>query len=123
MRQRIGPETASLLADFDARLFTDSEREAGALETWTGSVRRALPCDPALAAGLDFLAGFSVSAEEVEAPVHLLHGGQDPVCSLEAAVALSEALPRGSLRVVDGAGHAPHWTHPDEVHLWLRSAL
>lgn len=49
-------------------------------------------------------------------PVELLHGTADTVVPADIhALPLSELLPDGNLVLIDGAGHMPHHTHPDEV--------
>ena len=49
-------------------------------------------------------------------PVELLHGTADTVVPADIhALPLSALLPDGNLVLIDGAGHMPHHTHPEDV--------
>lgn len=49
-------------------------------------------------------------------PVEILHGTADTVVPADIhALPLSERLPAGNLVLIEGAGHMPHHTHPEEV--------
>lgn len=49
-------------------------------------------------------------------PVEILHGTADTVVPADIhALPLSGLLPAGNLVLIEGAGHMPHHTHPDEV--------
>lgn len=51
---------------------------------------------------------------DITAPALLIHGGEDPIVSLEAGRALHAALPGVTgMLVVPGAAHTPTLTHPD----------
>ncbi len=60
---------------------------------------------------------------EVRVPVIVLHGVRDPVLPKELGVALALGLPRGELRLVDGAGHGLPLTHGDHVRRAVRDLL
>lgn len=49
------------------------------------------------------------------APTLVIHGDADAVSSVDGSRRLVEALPRGELVVIEGAGHVPSATRPDEV--------
>lgn len=52
----------------------------------------------------------------LDIPVEILHGTADTVVPATIhALPLSRLLPNGNLVLIDGAGHMPHHTHPDEV--------
>lgn len=49
-------------------------------------------------------------------PVEVLHGTADSVVPADIhALPLSRLLPDGNLVLIDGAGHMPHHTHPEDV--------
>jgi pimeloyl-ACP methyl ester carboxylesterase len=53
-------------------------------------------------------------AEATEKPLCIVHGGLDPFVRLEYLRSLQcRALWQNRIFVFDGAGHAPHWSHPD----------
>jgi pimeloyl-ACP methyl ester carboxylesterase len=51
----------------------------------------------------------------VQAPVIVLRGSRDPICSQAWAEELVRRAPDGRLRVVPGAAHAVDWSHPRVV--------
>ena len=58
--------------------------------------------------------GFDCCARlaEIEAPVLVLHGEEDALCSLESARQLAQGLPRGRLVELAHVGHSPHVEAP-----------
>lgn len=49
-------------------------------------------------------------------PVEILHGTADDVVPARIhAIPLADLLPQGDLTLIEGAGHMPHHSHPDEV--------
>jgi pimeloyl-ACP methyl ester carboxylesterase len=48
----------------------------------------------------------------VEAPVTVIRGARDPICTRRWAEAIASAVPAGRLVPVPGAAHAVHWSHP-----------
>jgi pimeloyl-[acyl-carrier protein] methyl ester esterase len=125
MQRRLGDDAAGVLRSFDRQLFAPGELGGGAGDAWAREHGDRRPSAHALHAGLEFLLGFSLypGAEDVRAPVFLLHGEEDEICPHESAVELASALPRAALTSIARAGHAPFWTRPDEVHAWLRSVV
>jgi pimeloyl-ACP methyl ester carboxylesterase len=51
----------------------------------------------------------------VDVPTLVIHGDADAVSDVEGSERLVERLPRGELVVIEGAGHVPMVTRPDEV--------
>lgn len=52
----------------------------------------------------------------LDLPVEILHGTADTVVPATIhALPLSDLLPKGNLVLIDGAGHMPHHTHPQDV--------
>ena len=61
---------------------------------------------------------------QITCPTLVLHGSDDATLHADAAKALVHGLADGSGPVVvDGAGHAPHLSRPDEVNDHLRRFL
>lgn len=69
---------------------------------------------PALHAGLECLknADLRACARKVTQPAYLIHGANDGLVPFAAAERLSADMPRARLRVMPGAGHAPHVSEP-----------
>ena len=69
---------------------------------------------------------FWVRAEQVKAPVLVIHGERDRVIPLAAAKELARRLPAWKLKVLDGVGHVPMMESPDLVvsayNEWIRIA-
>lgn len=51
----------------------------------------------------------------VAAPVTVVRGSHDPICSARWAERVASGVPAGRLVVVPGAAHAVHWSHPEVV--------
>ncbi len=51
----------------------------------------------------------------IAAPVLVVRGANDPLCSPAWARRVAELVPRGRLVTIAGAAHAVHWSHPREV--------
>ncbi|MEX2292531.1 MAG: alpha/beta fold hydrolase [Acidimicrobiales bacterium] len=62
-------------------------------------------------------------AAEILVPVLSAHGTESLPHHRQTAVALADAVPDGVLRVVDGAGHAVHLTHPAGLAELARRAV
>jgi valacyclovir hydrolase len=58
-------------------------------------------------------------ASEIRCPSLLLTGTDDPVCPPSLVQTMADAIPRGTLREVPGAGHDVHRSHAQ----WLTSAI
>jgi pimeloyl-[acyl-carrier protein] methyl ester esterase len=69
---------------------------------------------PALRAGLDCLrdTDLRACAAKVMQPTCLIHGAHDALVPVAAAERLSGDMPNARLRVMRGAGHAPHVSEP-----------
>lgn len=61
--------------------------------------------------------GFDVSEKlgQVDVPAIVLHGPRDSFFTVDVARALADGLPKGELRVIDGAAHLVPLTHGAEV--------
>jgi pimeloyl-ACP methyl ester carboxylesterase len=53
--------------------------------------------------------------ERVAAPVTVVRGVHDPICSARWAERVASGVPAGRLVVVPGAAHAVHWSHSEVV--------
>lgn len=52
---------------------------------------------------------------EISVPTLLIHGSKDPFCSLNAMQYIASKVSEGKLVVIDGVGHLPLITRPQEV--------
>jgi pimeloyl-ACP methyl ester carboxylesterase len=81
-----------------------------------GTILRELEAEADPAAGLDRLA-------TVRQPVLQIQGGDSTPVFRHATAALDDRLADGRIVVIDGARHAAHHTHPDEVVEAVRTFL
>ncbi|HBA87559.1 MAG TPA: O-methylpimelyl-ACP methylesterase [Geobacter sp.] len=59
----------------------------------------------------------------VDRPVLLVHGDLDTICPASASAYMAERLPRATLEIMQGMGHAPFMSHPDRFNEVLRGFL
>ncbi|MGC8587054.1 MAG: alpha/beta fold hydrolase [Candidatus Micrarchaeia archaeon] len=52
---------------------------------------------------------------EISKPTLLIWGSDDRIISIDYANTLSKLIKNSTLHIVKGAGHDPHFTHPEEV--------
>jgi proline iminopeptidase len=84
----------------------------------TGSMRSERDMVRAIVRGGSFRPGLTFGEEElgsIRQPVLHLYGTDDPVGSVETWTRLAALLPRGRLRLVDGAGHVPWFDDAERV--------
>ncbi|MSM41166.1 MAG: alpha/beta fold hydrolase [Geobacter sp.] len=73
----------------------------------------------AILASADLRAGLGA----IDLPVMLLHGSLDTVCPVAAARYMAEQIPGAGLELMDGCGHAPFMSHPEEFNRRLGGFL
>ncbi|PKM44624.1 MAG: pimeloyl-[acyl-carrier protein] methyl ester esterase [Gammaproteobacteria bacterium HGW-Gammaproteobacteria-1] len=83
------------------------------------------PQPAALAGALEILrqADLRAALPDITQPTLVLHGARDTLAPLAAAEYTASQLPRGRLRAIAGAGHAPFLSHPDEFLAALEAFL
>jgi non-heme chloroperoxidase len=59
----------------------------------------------------------------IDAPVLLVHGSDDKITMPEASLYMSRFLPRATIKIIEGSGHAPFLSRPEEFNSLLRSFL
>lgn len=59
----------------------------------------------------------------IDRPVLLVHGEQDLICPASASAYMAERLPMGELKLMQGCGHAPFMTRPEEFNALVREFL
>lgn len=59
----------------------------------------------------------------VDRPVLLVHGESDRTCPVAASRYMAKRLPMAGLQIMEGCGHAPFMTRPDEFNGLVRSFL
>lgn len=74
------------------------------------------PDTAALAGGLEILRSLDLRPllPAIQQPTLLVHGNRDTLAPLAAAEYSCAQLPHATLRVINGAGHAPFISHPSE---------
>jgi pimeloyl-ACP methyl ester carboxylesterase len=60
---------------------------------------------------------------ELDVPILLVHGRQDPVVPTAHCEAVGRGVPRPTLRWIDACGHFPHLEHPERLNGWLADFL
>lgn len=90
-----------------------------------GAWRTRLQGEPLVFAGRVLCAGWSVAARlsEISVPALVMAGEDDFVFPPECQLELASALPYGRLRLIERAGHNPHWERTAEVMDAVRSFL
>lgn len=115
MINRLGENPEAVLKEFQAGMFTASERRAFKHYRSVFSESGAADFDPAaLAAGLHYLikTDLTGAVKTVSCPVLWIHGTDDAICPPGCL----EEVPEGHhIAMLDGAGHVPHWSRVDDV--------
>lgn len=63
-----------------------------------------------------YLVEMSARYASLTLPVEILHGTSDTTVPPDIhAIPLSKLLPNATLTLIDGAGHMPHHSHPDQI--------
>lgn len=81
-----------------------------------GFAKRPAPTAAALKTGLGFLrdANISTELETIRLPIHWTFGQRDTLVPACAAESIQQLMPDASLQVVEGAGHVPFLSHPED---------
>ncbi|MBI5598726.1 MAG: alpha/beta fold hydrolase [Deltaproteobacteria bacterium] len=117
----MGKNPAETLKRFYALNFTEEEfltaRAKGFLKLYSGHPQSALNYDYdgltlALKALMD--ADLRDGLRKITVPTLIMHGSLDNVCPIGAAHYLKENITGATLRIFEGAGHAPFITRPEE---------
>ncbi|HBG06938.1 MAG: O-methylpimelyl-ACP methylesterase [Geobacteraceae bacterium GWC2_58_44] len=59
----------------------------------------------------------------IDRPVLLIHGELDKICPASASAYMADRLPMGRLKVMEGCGHAPFMTRPEQFNGLVREFL
>lgn len=59
----------------------------------------------------------------IDRPVLLIHGEQDSICPAAASKYMADRLPLATLRIMEGCGHAPFMTRPEQFNDLVRGYL
>ncbi|MGH3658209.1 MAG: alpha/beta fold hydrolase [Micromonosporaceae bacterium] len=126
-------QTRSILRQLGHRQSIESGRFPESVLTWrvafqklTDSLRNEREMVRAVVHGSHFRPGFTFEDDElarIPQPVLQVVGGSDPVGDPAQWRHSAETLPRGVLRVLDGAGHTPWLDDPVTVGGWVSAFL
>lgn len=124
MQRQLQRDKTQTLTSFYQWMFSPKERT----ERWDESFIRYVDTAfvgtdrMALQAGLHYLLKTDLRDQltQIQTPTLLIHGTQDPVCSLQGARYISDHLPSVQWRPVPHAGHVPFWTHLHPCWEWTR---
>lgn len=122
MIRQLQNEPEKVVAQFDSRMFSRWEHEAGIAGTWRKPARP-LPSLQALEAGLQFLREyrFTPTPETKKVPLRLLFGEEDRICRPESQRQWAETFRKVDMSVWKNTGHAPFFTGREQFKRWLRS--
>jgi pimeloyl-ACP methyl ester carboxylesterase len=90
------------------------------LVDWTDGeqafLRRFVAHDPTIwTAVASFRSNYRSQIAAIRTPTLILWGMNDPLFPVEEAAFLKENVPNSKLHILDGAGHCPNESHPNEV--------
>lgn len=111
-----------VVAQFDSRMFSRREHDAGIAGTWRKPARP-LPSLQALEAGLQFLREyrFTPTPESKKVPIRLLFGEEDSICRPELQQRWAETFRKVDISIWENTGHVPFFTQPELFKEWLRA--
>ncbi len=83
------------------------------------------PVPEALQSGLELLKSVDLREQlsELRCPTAWIYGNRDTLAPAKASVDLQRWLPGAAIDVVEGAGHTPFLSHPEQTHRLLRRSL
>ena len=112
-RKGIKNDYKKTMDDFYARMFSDAE-DAGKYLT---DLRSQTPSRSTLQACMESFERFDErkALPLIEVPVLILAGDKDAVIDPKASMYLAQEIKGSTIRVLQGAGHAPHLTREAEV--------
>jgi pimeloyl-[acyl-carrier protein] methyl ester esterase len=118
LAQRVRRDTGRAVSRFFDGMFADGELDPAA-RARLAALRAGLapPSTEAALAGLEILSREDLRPllAATRVPSLVVHGELDPICPVAAGRVLAAAIPGAELHVVEGAGHAPFLSRPDEV--------
>ena len=131
--ERIAKLKKQLIADFPAivpiffrSLFTPQERASERFK-WLQSFRQneAVPCQEALLRLLDVLMGADLREvlRTSNLPIQFINGTEDTICPKELYAQLKGEMPQAQFDWIDGCGHFPFVSHPNEFNQVLEKFL
>ena len=120
LRRSVRKNTTQAQEDFYQQMFADGELTQLAKFPNKAMVES----KEALLAGLSYLEKTDLRniLPQIKIPVHILHGKDDAICPVGAAVYMKEYLPDCKLTVFEGCGHIPFFTQADECRSIMRGA-
>lgn len=83
------------------------------------------PVPQALQIGLELLKSVDLREQltNLRCPTTWIYGNRDTLAPAGASAELRQWLPQATMHVVEGAGHAPFFSHPEETCQLLRQSL
>ncbi len=117
---RLKRNPGQTLDAFFRMMFTPEEARGRSFEPICRDIVPLL-CRPSCTAALhslDTLASADVRAvlSDIRIPCLLIHGRMDTICPAGASRYMAERIPRAYLAIMDGAGHAPQLSRPEEFN-------
>ena len=127
MGLRLRRDYQKTMGDFFRGMFADGEMDAAQYQRIVHEiVMGGRSADPdAVRQSLQILSAADLRQElpSIDLPVLLVHGELDNICPAAASAYMAQRLPRGTLKIMAGCGHAPFMTRPEEFNTMVREFL
>jgi pimeloyl-[acyl-carrier protein] methyl ester esterase len=123
LRNSLANDKLRAMADFYRAVWSPQDRQ----KQWFGDMQRELARDrhlPSTEAMIGTYDGFhsgipSLALEKVACPVVIVHGTEDGVAPMRRALEIAARMPRARVEPIEGAGHVPFLTFPEECRAIL----
>ena len=126
MKRRLSSDLTSTMMDFYDSMFTDLEKQTEMYANFNRmSCTWKMHSLQTLMNGLDFLmqADLRQTLPTLNMPVYLIHGMNDPICNVEAAIKMHSMLPQSQLILLKEAGHMPFGFQGEEFITIMKRCL
>ena len=120
MGLRLRRDYQKTMGDFFRGMFAEGEMDSAQYQRIVHEiVMGGRSADPdAVRQSLQILSAADLREElpAVDRPVLLVHGGLDSICPADASRYMALRLPMAELRIMEGCGHAPFMTRPEQFN-------
>lgn len=117
MKSRLYKSPQETLYNFYDSMFSNEEKNQNYNNEFLQTVKNNADNQSinSLSLGLDYLIekNLRTKSSYITAPLLIIQGGNDTICSLDGAVYLKNIIPNSNIEVIKGVGHIPFFTNPD----------
>ena len=127
MGLRLRRDYQKTMGDFFRGMFAEGEMDAAQYQRIVHEIVMG-GCSPdpeAVRQSLLILSAADLRGElpSIDRPVLLIHGALDTICPAAASRFMAERLPMATLGIMEGCGHAPFMTRPEQFNTMVREFL